>query len=141
MVRWVTPDTQLSRVEPREGGQTAYPLGEEVFPPLASSSLHASGMKTVKAVHRPAKACAVRPSDASHGKPAEGTATDWVTRGHLNLSGASVDRIARIDRHDGSMYSRANVSNTVSLHSHVLAWVEDRPVRALLRDKANTEKV
>ena len=59
-------------------------------------------MKTVKIVHEALrKACATRPSDAMVGKPTNGTATDWVTRGPLNLS----------TRHGGLMYSRVNISN------------------------------
>ena len=50
------------------------------------AALHASGMKTVKIVHEARrKAYATRPSDAMVGKPTNGTATDWVTRGPLNL--------------------------------------------------------
>jgi hypothetical protein len=33
----------------------------------------------------PGRGLATRPSDASTGKLVEGTATDWVTRGHLTL--------------------------------------------------------
>jgi len=52
----------------------------------AVAALHASGMKTVKIAHEALrKACATRPSDAMVGKPTNGTATDWVTRGPLNL--------------------------------------------------------
>ena len=46
--------------------------------------LHASGMKTVNIVQYPGRGCATRPSDALVGKLTKGTATDWVTRGHLN---------------------------------------------------------
>jgi len=53
----------------------------------AVAALHASGMKTVKIVHKALrKACPTRPSDAMVGKPTNGTATDWVTRGPLNLT-------------------------------------------------------
>ena len=48
--------------------------------------LHTSGMKTVNIVREALrKACATRPSDAWTRKLVQGTATDWVTRGHLNL--------------------------------------------------------
>jgi len=43
-------------------------------------------MKTVKIAYESLrKAYATRPSDAMVGKPTNGTATDWVTRGPLNL--------------------------------------------------------
>ena len=49
--------------------------------------IHASGMKTVNIMHEALrKACMTRPSDAAWGKPHDGTATDWVTRGHLTPS-------------------------------------------------------
>jgi hypothetical protein len=61
-------------------------------------------MKTVNIAYESLrKAYATRPSDAMVGKPTNGTATDWVTRGPLNL------RFPR--RHGGLMYSRANTSN------------------------------
>ena len=42
------------------------------------------------------------------GKPSEGTATDCVPRGHLNLPKQFVWE----GRHGGSMYSRASVSHS-----------------------------
>ena len=43
-------------------------------------------METVNIMHEALrKACMARPSDATWGKPHDGTATDWVTRGHLTL--------------------------------------------------------
>ena len=43
-------------------------------------------METVNIMHEALrKACMARPSDATWGKPHDGTATDWVTCGHLTL--------------------------------------------------------
>ena len=41
-------------------------------------------MKTVNGVWYPGRGLAQRPSDALVEKSSKGTATDWVTRGHLN---------------------------------------------------------
>ena len=54
--------------------------------------------------HLPGRGMVKRPSDALLGKPFNGTATDWVTRGSLNLI---IRRVSLIIKHEGSMYSRA----------------------------------
>ena len=62
----------------------ARPLLAEATTGGIGGLLHASGMETVNTMHEALqKACMARPSDAMWGKPCNGTATDWVTRGHL----------------------------------------------------------
>ena len=67
----------------------------------------------------PAKACAVRPSDARWGKPYRGTAIDWVTRGYLTLCSHQ--------RYGSSMYSQASVSvvcpSTLACGGSACMWV------------------
>ena len=80
-VRWVLPAPRCSvHVSPSVRAQALASTKGAV------AALHASGMKTVKITHESLrKACVTRPSDAMVGKPTNGTATDWVTRGPLNL--------------------------------------------------------
>ena len=61
VVRWVTPGTYADRLRTHKWDGT------------------------VNIVISLARGLATRPSDASNGKLFEGTATDWVTRGHLPL--------------------------------------------------------
>ncbi len=63
----------------------------------------------IKILPHLAKVHVIRPSDAMVGKLANGTATDWVTRGHLRTW------FIRMDVYDGLMYSRSNVNRKVSI--------------------------
>ncbi len=61
----------------------------------------------------------IRPSDAIVGKLTNGTATDWVTRGHLKTW------FIKMDVYDGSMYSRSNVNREVILRVSIAVGQSD----------------
>ena len=102
------------------------------------------GWNTVKLMHEALrKACMTRPSDAMWGKPYNGTATDWVTRGHLtptHLSHQDQSNCVTSLRtggeqeagYGGLMYSRASVRSTTT--SRALPRVEENTERLNSRD-------
>ena len=137
----------LTSVSPRRVGLCPHVRGRTLVSPTRERPrelLHASGMETVKLMHEALrKACMTRPSDAMWGKPYNGTATDWVTRGHLtptHLSHQDQSNCVTSLRtggeqeagYGGFMYSRASVRSTTT--SRALPRVEENTERLNSRD-------